>query len=833
VSLPSGTVTFLFTDVERSTSLLHELGAEGYADALAAHRATIREACARHGGAEVDTQGDALFVAFGTAPAALEAASEAQSELAAGPVRVRMGLHTGTPLLTEEGYVGIDVHRAARIAAAGHGGQVLLSRSTAALADGFELRDLGEHRFKDLAGAERVYQLGAADFTPLKSLGRTNLPVPATPFLGREEELAAVETLLVAGDVRLVTLTGPPGAGKTRLALQAAAEASEAFQNGILWISLSALRDSAPVAGALAAAAGIDPPSDRPVEETLAERLGATSTLILLDNAEHLLPDIAETIAFLRDLDGPTLLVTSRERLRLQGEQAWPVPPLTEEDGQALFVARASAVDPSFHGSDAVAEVCARLDELPLAIELAAARTAVFTVEQLLDRLSRRLDLLKGVRDADPRQRTLRATIEWSYDLLDAAEQRALAALSVFAGGCTLEAAEDVSRVDVDTLESLIDKSLLRRRETPFAPRYWMLESIREFAAERLEEKWDAAAIRARHAARMADLADELWDARHDEELRSLAEPLDLEQGNLRVAIAHAMAGRDADLLLRLARGTSFLWVRRGMARNADAVLEGALEFGAAGDPGLRLDALCQRSYVQARLKEDRGAVASGEQAVALAREHGDPRRLGHALSYLGSALMGVDAGAAHATLEEAVLILRTHGATPELTDALQNLANVHVLNRKFDAARAVFAETLDLGPDAATWGSWGRAAAHLNLAQALYHLGRYDEALRHARAGAAEKRKTGGPIGLADCVFVAAAVVAARGEARQAGVLLGVVDRTLTVAGEQLEAMEAFTRETIFERASSGEREALDQGMRAEPAPTVEQAFAETFPDV
>ena len=829
MSLPSGTVTFLFTDVERSTSLLHALGPEEYAATLATHRATIREACTRHDGAEVDTQGDALFVAFATAPAALQAASEAQALLAAGPVRVRMGLHTGTPLLTEDGYVGIDVHRAARIAAAGHGGQVLLSRSTAALADGFELRDLGEHRFKDLAAAERVYQLGASDFTSLKSLGRTNLPVPATPFLGREEEVAAVATLLSAAEARLITLTGPGGAGKTRLALQAAAEASDAFTDGILWVSLSALRDSAPVAGAVAAAAGVDPQSDRAVEETLAERLGKTNTLLLLDNAEHLLPDIAETIAFLRDLGGPTVLVTSRERLRLQGEQAWPVPPLTEEDGQALFLARASAVDPSFRLSEGVAELCVRLDELPLAIELAAARTGVFTVEQLLDRLGRRLDLLKGVRDADPRQRTLRATIEWSHELLDAEEKRVLAALSVFVGGCTLEGAEDVCEADVDTLESLIDKSLLRRRQTAFGPRYWMLESIREFAAERLDETRNAVAVRDRHASWAAGVADELWDGLHGEGQASLLERLDLEQGNLQAATAHATATRDADLLLRLARDTQFLWMRRGMGREADAVLERALEIGVAGDPALRIDALRERSYVQARLK-DEGAVATARQAVALASELGDDLRLGDALVYLGAALTRADQDAARATYEDAIAILRPHGATPEFRNALYNMANLAVLDREFEAARAAFAEALELD---ARWGPWGRGITHLNLAEVLYHLRRNDEALRHAREGAAYMRQTGGPIGLANSVLIAAGIVAAGGDAHRAGVLLGVVDRAFAEALEEPEPMEALFRETIFQRASPDEREALHEGVRAGPAPSLEQAFAETFPDV
>src|SRR5215213_2851029 len=276
--LPSGTVTFLFTDVEGSTRLLHELGPERYAEALAEHRRVLRTAFAAHGGAEVDTQGDAFFFAFPTAPGALAAAAEAVEALAAGPIRVRMGLHTGTPHLTEEGYVGVDVHRAARIAAVGHGGQVLVSAATRALVDG-ELRDRGEHRLKDLSAPERIYQLGDHDFPPLKSLHRTNLPVPATPFLGRERELAEVLDLLEGGDLRLVTLTGPGGTGKTRLALQAAGAAADAHPDGVYWVPLAPLRDPELVLQAAAQALA--------AEDGLAEDIGDKSLLLLFDNFEH------------------------------------------------------------------------------------------------------------------------------------------------------------------------------------------------------------------------------------------------------------------------------------------------------------------------------------------------------------------------------------------------------------------------------------------------------------------------------------------------------------------------------------------------------------------
>ena len=482
--LPTGTVTFVFTDVEGSTRLLQRLGADAYADALAEHRRTLREAFVRHDGVEVDTQGDSFFIAFSTAPAAIAAAAEAQQVLAAGPIRVRMGIHTGTPHVTDEGYVGADVHRAARIAAAGHGGQILVSPSTASLIEGDSLRDLGEHRLKDLAAPERIYQLGGEAFPPLRSLQQTNLPIPATRFLGRQRELGEVTTLLGSGVTRLLTLTGPAGAGKTRLALQAAAEASDQYPDGVFWASLAALRDPKLVLEIAAQALE--------ARDELADRIGDRRLLLILDNFEHLIDAAGELAGLLADCPKLQLLVTSRELLRLPGEQAYPVPPLDPQDATELFTTRARAVDPRFEARPVVHELCSRLDNLPLALELAAARVPVLSPEQLLDRLSKRLDLLKAGRGAHPRQQTLRATIAWSYDLLGEDERVLFEALSVFRGGCTLEAAEEVCDADVDTLESLIDKSLVR----PQGERFWMLETIREYAAERLEERGEEDELR-------------------------------------------------------------------------------------------------------------------------------------------------------------------------------------------------------------------------------------------------------------------------------------------------------------------------------------------------
>jgi predicted ATPase/class 3 adenylate cyclase len=576
VDLPAGTVTFLFTDVEGSTQLLHSLGAEAYAEALAEHRRIIREACATERGVEVDTQGDAFFFAFPTAPGALAAARALTESLSPRPVHVRVGLHTGTPLVTEEGYVGDDVHRAARIAAAGHGGQVLVSASTAQLVE-FELRNLGEHRLKDLSAPERIYQLGDGAFPALKSLYRTNLPVPATPFLGREAELAEVVQLLTEDGPRLLTLTGPGGTGKTRLALQAAAQASGCFPDGVFWVPLAPLRDPELVLPSVARTLAVSEERGTPLEEALAAHLNGKSLLVLLDNVEHLLPPAAVQIAALRSLNGSRLLVTSRERLRISGEHAWPVPTLAEDDGKALFLVRAHAVDPGFTPSPTVDELCARLDELPLAIELAAARTAVFSAEQLLERLSQRLDLLKGDRDADPRQQTLRATIEWSHSLLSEDEQRLFARLAVFVGGCTYEAAEEVGGADPDTLESLLDKSLLRKRSADGQPRYWMLETIRGYAVERLEESGEEDELRRRHAEWFVALAEEA-EPHLTGSPKAWLDRLEDENANVRTALDWLEECGSGESMQRLCGAIWRFWAIRGHIAEGRRRLEAALQ---------------------------------------------------------------------------------------------------------------------------------------------------------------------------------------------------------------------------------------------------------------
>ena len=684
--LPTGTVTFLFTDVEGSTKLLHSLGAEAYAKALAEHRRVIREACVRHKGVEVDTQGDAFFVAFPTAPGALAAATEMTEVLAAGPIRVRIGLHTGTPLLTEEGYVGGDVHRAARIAAAGHGGQVLVSSSTAQLVE-IELTDLGEHRLKDLSAPERIHQLGDGEFPALKSLYRTNLPVPATSFLGREKEVTDVLSLLSRKDTRLLTLTGPGGTGKTRLALQAAAEASDSFPDGIWWVPLAPLRDPKLVLETAAHVVGS--------KNGLAKHIADKAMLLLLDNFEQVVEAAADLAGLLGSCPNLDLLITSRERLRVRGEQTYPVPPLAESDGAALFIARARAVDPSFAKSKAVGELCVRLDELPLALELAAARTALFSPEQLLERLSQSLDLLKGERDADPRQLTLRATIEWSYDLLTEDEQELFARLAVFTGGCSYEAAEQVADADPDTLQSLLDKSLLRKRESEVGPRYWMLETIREYATERLEASGAADELRRRHAEHFVALAEEAYPHLRVSPKEWL-DRLEREHDNLRAAVDWLGASGQTQLALGLAGALSRFWYLRGHLAEGRRCLESALRADEL-PTAARARALNGAAVVAANGEGDlENGRLRAEEALALHRTLGDEWGASYSIFMLGYiATEESDWAKAKPLFEESLRAFRELGDEHYTLLATDGLAWIHAELGHPQRSRALHEEVL------------------------------------------------------------------------------------------------------------------------------------------
>jgi predicted ATPase/class 3 adenylate cyclase len=676
-----GTVTFLFTDIEGSTALLRRLGEGVYAEVLAGHHTLIRSGLAAYGGEEVDTQGDAFFAVFSSPRACVAAAAEIQQAVeayawpAGEQVRVRMGIHTGEASKAGTGLVGLDVHRAARVAAVAHGGQVLVSESAAVLVrdwlpPGTALRDLGVHRLKDLGRPEQVFQLSVAglrgEFPPLRSLGNpvlaNNLPAQLATFIGRERELAQVRALV--GSCRLVTLTGAGGSGKTRLSLQVAADLLDGSGDGVWLVELAAVSGEDAVVPAMCGALGVAGGRGRPSVEALADALAPQDVLIVLDNCEHLIGACAKAAdAVLRRCPRVHLLATSREPLGIGGETIYRVPPLSlpaagdgdvwaaePSDAVTLFAERASEQGAGFAVDEEtgplVASICRRLDGMPLAIELAAARLRSLSLAALRDRLDQRFRLLTGgSRTALPRQQTLRATVEWSHSLLAAAEQVLLRRLSVFAESFDLDAAEavcgfgDIEAFDVaGLLGSLVDKSLVVAEPAGAALRYRLLETIRQFAAERLAGAGaeEAAAIAAAHCGYFLAVAEaaapHLTGAGQDVRFARL----DAEQANLRRAAEHA--ARDPDgtgQVLRFGVALRHYWTARSRHSEAAGLLLPVLERPEAStDPELFAAALTAAAFYA----RDAGLPAAGqlgERAVELARGLGDIRLLIEALGAL------------------------------------------------------------------------------------------------------------------------------------------------------------------------------------------------------
>jgi predicted ATPase len=661
VKLPSGTVTLLFTDIEGSTRLLSEHG-ERYADALAEHRRRLRDALARHGGVEVDTQGDAFFYAFGDAKDAVAAAQEAQRALAGGPISVRIGVHTGEPQVTGEGYVGMDVHRAARICATAHGGQVVLSEQTRSLlGDDFSLMDLGLHRLKDLGRAEKLFQLGGGAFPPLRSLSASNLPAQPSPLVGRTREVEEVLAHVRHGS-RLVTLIGPGGTGKTRLALQVATDLLDDFVDGVFWIPLAAVRDPELVVSTVEQALGATVPLHLHVDE---KRM-----LFLLDNLEQVVEAASALSDVLAACPNLHVLVTSRVLLRVRGEREYAVPPLPTDDAVALFRARAADAEPEA----VVAEICRRIDGLPLAIELAAARTRVLPPERLLQRLEHRLPLLTGgARDAPERQRTLQATIEWSYDLLSAEEQVLFARLAVFVGGFTLEAADEVCQADLATLELLVENSLVRRT----GERYSMLETIREYALERLQASGEAGRIGALYSRYFLALAEHAEPELRGREHARPLERLDAEHVNLRAALAwfrsHA-DGREGGL--RLASALLLFWILRGYLKEGRGAVAGQLEGATPENPnGVRAKALAAGGLLAVFDGDLDSAASLCREALPLSRETGEHWHTAISLNVLGTAArFGGRHDEARDFYEQALALARERGYTWPAALAFCNL---------------------------------------------------------------------------------------------------------------------------------------------------------------
>jgi len=702
--LPRGEVTLLFTDVEGSTQLLHELGPERYAELLGEHRRLLREAFRAEGGVEVDTQGDAFFVSFPSAHAAVRAAAAAQAALSNGSLRVRMGLHTGTPHLAAEGYVGEDVHLGARIAAAGHGGQVLLSAATRSLIAA-HTTELGEHRLKDFADPVPIFQLGSERFAPLKTISNTNLPRPASSFVGREREVAELAALLRGPD-RLVTLTGPGGSGKTRLAIEAAAEVVGDFKAGVFWVGLAPLRDSELVLEEIGRTLG--------AKGDLASHVAERQMLLLLDNFEQVVGAAPSLSSLLQDCPNLRLLVTSRTLLRIDGESELPVLPLEHSEAVALFVARARVDrDPT------VAELCRRLDNLPLAVELAAARVRVLAPDQILERLGQRLDLLKGGRDADPRQQTLRTTIAWSHDLLDDDERTLFARLSLFAGGCTLETAESVVDADVDTLQSLVERSLVRQT----AGRFWMLETIREYAAEQLREP-DLAQAFAEHYLAFAQTADVELRGRPEKWL----DRLDAEHDNFRAALDHFGATGKTQEALALAAALARFWTMRGHYTEGRARLEQLLARDETPTTA-RARALNGAVSLVVGQADTEAGERYADEALLVHRGLGDEHGVAFSLYQLG-AVAGEkeDYDRAMKLTAEGVAALRRLGDNYLACQALLNLGYFHQCVGDFPAGRVLLEEALEEARVADNAAQQARALGQ--LAVGARDEGRHDEAL-------------------------------------------------------------------------------------------------------
>ncbi len=720
-ALPTGVVTFLFTDVEGSTKLLHELG-DAYADALHEHRRLLRETLAAHNGAEVDTQGDAFFVAFGSASDAVAAAAGAQLALGGGPIRVRMGLHTGEPRLTDEGYVGLDVHKGARIAAVGHGGQVLLSQATRALVDA-EVRDLGPHRLKDLSVPERIFQLEIdglpSEFAPLKTLeaGMRNLPAPRTSFVGRTDELASIDRMLDEPDCRLLTLVGPGGVGKTRLALEAAARRIDRYQHGVHFVPLVGV--PAPDLLAPAVAESLQFQVDNahsaiPARDQLVDFLRERATLLVLDNFEHLLDARDLLTQVIEQAPQVELLTTSRERLQVQSEWVLDLDGLANGSGDGnagdsaavrLFVDRARQVDGGYALTDGerphVERVCRLVNGMPLGIELAAAWASILPCSEIVDEIERNLGFLEtSMHDVPERHRSLRAAFDQSWRLLSDDERRVFSRLAVFRGTFARDAAAAVAEAGLAELHLLVSKSLVRRTGVG---RFELHELLRQYAVERLAaEQVELADARESHARFYVGMLAARAEALLGAHMMEARDELRVEIDNLRAAAEWAVAqwGED-DARAVLSSLQAFFF--------AHDWHEGSQTFAQLVEllepsPGRPIDAgkassvlLCARgyqTYLGSALGYDETLEAIARACLPVLRERRLTRELGVCLLALGTNDCYRDVYAESAvSLEEAVDVARSAGDHLIVAASLSWLGFVRLLLDDLTGARSAFEE--------------------------------------------------------------------------------------------------------------------------------------------
>ncbi|CAN5297957.1 LuxR family transcriptional regulator [soil metagenome] len=856
---PTGTVTFLFTDIEGSTKLW-ETDSESMSEALVRHDELLRSAIEARDGYVFKTVGDAFCAAFPTALDALEASVEAQRWLLeeqwpeTGRLKARMALHTGATEERDGDYFGPPVNRVARLLSAAHGGQVLLSLPTHEmvrdqLPAGTVLVDLGERRLKDLFRPERIFQLRApalpSEFPPLRTLESrpNNLPLQPTPLVGREREVGEVADRVQSDGVRLLTLTGPGGTGKTRLALQAAADLLEEFEDGAFFVALATITDPELVPSTIAGPLGVKESAEQPLTEVLKGYLREKDLLLILDNFEQVLEGasvVGELVAACPKLK---VLATSRIPLRLYGEQEYAVPPLalpdprvlppvevlTQYEAVRLFVERARAVKAEFsvtnENAPAIAEICARLDGLPLAIELAGARVRILPPQKMLERLSNRLKLLKGgARDLPTRQQTLRGAIDWSHDLLEGDEKTLFGRLSVFSGGRTLEAIEEICdpEGDLDALEgveSLVEKSLLRQEEGPEEePRFVMLETVHEYAREKLEESGEAEGIKCAHAEYFLALAEEAEPGLKGPDQLEWLERLEVEHDNMRAALSWALESEEEELALRLAGALWWFWFVRGHYGEGRRWLERALG-GEGGAPvSVRAKALVGAGGLAAEQGEIEKATATLEEGVRLFRASEEAEGLVDALNSLcGAMIYGGKLDAAKALTEESLMLCRDCGSRWGVAEALNNVGLVsHLQDNDWDRTESLYKESLEvrrelhdkrgimmslnnLGIVARKKGDLHRAVAHLeealslgrNLADKSFiantsvelgyvELGRgdWERAAVYLREGMSVWAELGDEFGTFEGLWGLAQVAEASEEVRRAGRLFGAADR-------------------------------------------------------
>jgi predicted ATPase/class 3 adenylate cyclase/Tfp pilus assembly protein PilF len=869
IILPDGVVTMLFADIEGSTLLLQELG-DAYAGVLGLYRSILRDAVDRHGGVEVDTSGDGYFASFPDAGNALEAAFDIQAALAEGAwptgvaVRARIGLHTGSVRVIDRTYLGLDVHRAARIAAAGHGGQIVLSKETLdacgpeRFTGRFEFRDLGAHRLKDLRYPELLLDAVRAGsnprFAPLRTIDSrpTNLPQPATALIGRTDELDEIIDLLGRGSVRLLTLTGPGGTGKTRLALEAAGALIDRFPAGVLHVPLAGIEDAELVVPAIAQTLNIREQGETDLLVAIVNRLHRARMLLFLDNFEQVMGAAGAIVRLLESCPELQLLVTSRETLGSSFERVYPIEPLplptgrransfimlAESPAVRLFVERVQDHDPGFEldatNAAEIGEICRRLDGLPLAIELAASRLRLLSPSMLLGRLSQRLDILKGGRDKNARHRTLRATIDWSYRLLDENEQRLLQAVAVCAGGFSFQTAEaicqDLDWIDVDILDgitSLVGKSLVALSMVSGERRLRLLDTIREFAFEKLGESGRVVEMQDRHARHFVDLAEAVAPSLLSADQRARVGQLLDEQDNLRAALAWALQRPDAELSSRGITALLWFWISRGLFTEGGSWVAKALEHAEkAGAPHHRAAIVDAAGWLRMFSGDYAGALGHCRVAHELFAEHGTPTDVARTKMTLGITLAVTgDEANGPPLIVEALEMFRAQGDDHGTVLALIALGEGLRAGGDNETAEHLYNEALEklqaqgnvywpgqllqnLGHMRLAAGD--PAAAHAFFARALEYGQAYDY-----------------PIVTSLCLAGFGGVALARGEPGIAARLLGKAQHRLDEMGAHFEPMD----QAAFERYLADARERLGEAACAAAALegrkwTLEEAF-------